>query len=140
METFTFVLPLESKKLHLITEEIHYPKICYLTLFRPGTLFRYICKQSTTSSEAFKCDIWSGSTLFAYRNFYAKYNKSKNISSEPLKLQMFMFWRFHFALKLLIHKLIAGAMTKRAGPDQTAPRNNQCTGPELFSQNLGHHI
>ena len=87
-----------KKKLHLITEEIHYPKICYLTPFRPGTLFRYICKQSTTSSEATKCDVWSGSTLFAYRNFYAKYNKSRNISSEPL------------ALKLLIHKLIAGAM------------------------------
>ena len=33
-------------------------------------------------------DVWSGSTLFAYRNFYVKYNNNENIHKKTLKLEM----------------------------------------------------
>ena len=47
-----------------------------------------LCKQCRPSSNAAKCGVQSGSTLLAYRNFYAKYNKSKTSHQKPLKLQM----------------------------------------------------
>ena len=47
-----------------------------------------LCKQCRPSSNAAKCGVQSGSTLLAYRNFCAKYNKSKTSHQKPLKLQM----------------------------------------------------
>lgn len=47
-----------------------------------------ICKQCRQSLDATKCGILSWSTLFTYKNFYAKHRKSENIHQKFWKLEM----------------------------------------------------
>ena len=57
----------------------------------PDTCFGVLCKQCRPSSDATKCSITSGSTLFSYRNFYRKCSKNDNIHQRPLKTGMGLY-------------------------------------------------
>ena len=45
-------------------------------------------KQCRPRSDAAECSVWSGSTLFAYRNFYLKWNENEKVHRTPLNLEM----------------------------------------------------
>ena len=47
-----------------------------------------LSKQCRPWSDATERGIWSGSTLFAYRNFYLKWNQNEKVHQTPLKLEM----------------------------------------------------
>ena len=59
-----------------------------LTPFGPVTHFGVLCKQCRPSSDAAKCGILSGSTLFAYRKFFENYVKNDKMHQKLLKLEM----------------------------------------------------
>ena len=54
-----------------------------LNPFKTGTHIEDICNQCRPSSDAAKRGVGTGSSLFAHRNFYAKYNKYENIHKKP---------------------------------------------------------
>ena len=66
---------------------IEFCLVLLVTLFRPDIHFGVLCKQCRPSSDAAECSISLGSTLFAYRNFYAKYSKKENMHEKPLKMK-----------------------------------------------------
>ena len=57
----------------LLREKVRFfvilPFIYHISLFSLGASFVDMQKQCRPSTDATKCGIWSGSTLFAYRSF-----------------------------------------------------------------------
>ena len=58
------------------------------TLFRPDTRFWGHMQTVQTQFRCHRKSVLSGSTLFACRNFNAKYSKNENTCQKPLKLEM----------------------------------------------------
>ena len=68
------------------------PKIGRLTIYG-GELtvmpfFGTLGKQCRPRSDAIERSVWSGSALFANRNFYKKSNKNETEHQTPLKLEI----------------------------------------------------